>query len=125
MGTLILDASVLIALFDLADAHHEQANGDLELADQSGDRLATPASAYAESLVAFARAGKLSAARDALASMGIRIAPLDADVAETSAELRARHRSLTLPDAIVLATAATEGAKLLTYDKRLARLAPR
>jgi len=125
MGPLILDASVLIGLLDTADAHHARAVDDVERADLSGAALVTPASAYSEALVAFARAGRLGDARAALAGMGIEVVPLNATTAERAAELRARHRGLRLPDAMVLATARRLEGDLLTYDDRLARAAAR
>jgi predicted nucleic acid-binding protein len=57
--------------------------------------------------------------------MGISIVPLNQTTGEHAAELRARHNGLRLPDAIVLATARELGARLMTYDRRLARLARR
>ncbi len=122
---MILDASVLIGLLDSADAHHRSAVDDVERADQAARSLMAPASAYSETLVAFARGDRLSDAREAIASMGITIAPLTAAIAESAAELRARHQRLRLPDAIVLATAVAMGAELLTYDQRLRRIAKR
>ncbi|MFN8109881.1 MAG: PIN domain-containing protein [Thermoleophilia bacterium] len=123
MGSLILDASVLIGLLDAADAHHRTSVDDVAAADQAGTVLLTPASAYSEALVAFARAGRVSAARDAVAGMGISVTPLTADIAERAADLRARHEALRLPDAVVLATSLHLGAELLTYDARLTRIA--
>lgn len=123
MGALILDASVLIGLLDRADAHHARAVSDVERADRNGSALATAASAYSETLVAFARAARTAEARDALAAMGIDVRPLTATIAERAAELRAHHRTLRLPDALVLATAQAHDADLLTYDHGLARVA--
>jgi predicted nucleic acid-binding protein len=123
VGSLILDASVLIGLLDRADAHHSRAVDDVERADQAGQVLFAPASAYGEALVAFARAGRTHEARDALASMGIGIAPLTATMAERAAEVRVRHRHLRLPDAIVVACAEELDGKVLTYDERLRRTA--
>lgn len=124
MGALILDASVLIGLLDADDAHHASAVNQVEAADRAGENLLTPASAYSEALVAFARAGRLPDAREAVAGMGIEVIPLTAAVAERAAELRAEHDRLRLPDAIVLATAQNEPGRLLSYDQRLTRLAP-
>lgn len=121
MAALILDASVLVGLLDSADAHHERAISDVETADQSGRRLIAPASAYGEALVAFSRAGRLAHARDAIAAMGIEVAPLTAPMAERAAGLRAAHKQLRLPDAMVVACAHELGGGLLTYDDRLAR----
>lgn len=123
MAALILDASVLIGLLDAADAHHERAVSEVETADDAGRPLVAPASAYSEALVAFARANRLDEAREALAAMGIAVAPMTAQVAERAADLRARHRRLRLPDAIVLASAKALDGELLSYDGRLADLA--
>jgi predicted nucleic acid-binding protein len=121
VAALILDASVLIGLLDSADAHHERAVSDVETADQAGRTLIAPASAYSEALVAFSRAGRLAHARDSIAAMGIEVAPLTAPIAERAAELRAAHKQLRLPDAMVAACAHELGGDLLTYDDRLAR----
>jgi predicted nucleic acid-binding protein len=121
---LILDASVLIGLLDAADRHHNRAVDDVEVADSEGHQLLLPASAYSETLVAFARARRLDEARRAITAMGISIVPLNDRIAEQAAELRASHDRLRLPDAIVLATARDLGGRLLSYDRRLSRLAP-
>ena len=123
MEALILDASVLIGLLDTADAHHDRSIDDVEAADRAGRHLLLPASAYSETLVAFARAGRLSEARQAVADMGIKVMPLTEIIAERAAELRASHERLRLPDAIVLATAQEQGGELLSYDRRLSQLA--
>ena len=123
MVSLILDASVLRGLLDRADAHHRRAVEDVEAADEASVDLIAPASAYSEALVAFARVGRIRDAREAIAGMGIRVAPLDAPTAERAAELRAHHGRLRLPDAIVLAAARELGGDLLSYDERLAHYA--
>jgi predicted nucleic acid-binding protein len=123
VGPLILDASVLIGLLDTADAHHARALEDVEAADRTGRQLLIPASAYSEALVAFAREDRVSDAREAVAAMGMEVAPLTATIAERAAELRARHERLRLPDAIVLACARELDGELLSYDQRLASLA--
>jgi predicted nucleic acid-binding protein len=120
---LILDASVLIGLLDSADTHHDRAIDDVEGADRAGRQLLLPASAYSETLVAFARARRLEEARRAIAAMGITIVSLTDTIAERAAELRARHTRLRLPDAIVLATAREMGGSLLSYDRKLSQLA--
>ena len=122
MATLVLDASVLIGLLDAADAHHGSAVDDVESADQAGTPLLTPASAYSEVLVSFARVGRVTDARMAIAAMGISVEPLTAAIAELAAVLRANHERLRLPDALVLATAQHLRAALLTYDDQLSRV---
>lgn len=123
MEALILDASVLIGLLDAADVHHARAIDEVEAADRAGRELLAPASAYSETLVAFAREERLGDARQAVAAMGITIVALKATIAERAAELRARHERLRLPDAIVLATAQEQGGQLLSYDRGLSRIA--
>jgi predicted nucleic acid-binding protein len=120
---LILDASVLIGLLDTADTHHDRAIDDVEAADLEERQLLLPASAYSETLVAFARARRLEEARRAVTAMGITIVSLTDTIAERAAELRARHTRLRLPDAIVLATAREMGGSLLSYDRKLSQLA--
>jgi predicted nucleic acid-binding protein len=122
VGALILDASVLIGLLDSADAHHARSVDDTEAADLAGQELLLPASAYSEALVAFARAGRTDQAREAVAAMGIVVAPLTAAIAGRAAQLRARHGRLRLPDAIVLATAHELEGELLSYDNRLVQI---
>jgi PIN domain len=78
VGALILDASVLIGLLDSEDTHHEVAVEAVERADLQARKLITPASAYSEALFAFARADRLEGARDAVAGMGISVAPMSA-----------------------------------------------
>lgn len=123
MGSLILDASVLIALLDRADPHYARAVEEVQAADQDGDNLVAPASAYSEALVAFARVSRVDDAREAIAAMGIEVAPLDAGTAEQAAALRAHHDRLRLPDAMVLATSQQLGGRMLSYDQRLRRYA--
>lgn len=123
MGALILDASVLIGLLDTADTHHARAVEDAEAADGAGQQLLAPASAHSEALVAFAREERTHEACEAMKAMGIEVTPLTAAIAERSAELRARHERLRLPDAMVLASAHELGAELLSYDRRLVQLA--
>lgn len=123
MEGLILDASVLIGLLDTADAHHDRAVDDVEAADREGRQLLLPASAYSETLVAFARARRLQEARRAITAMGITIVSLTDTIAERAAELRAGHNRLRLPDAIVLATAQEMGGSLLSYDRKLSQRA--
>jgi len=52
----------------------------------------------------------------------VEIVPLDRRLARKTAELRARHRTLRLPDAVTLATALDREAELLTFDRALRRI---
>ena len=121
MALIVLDASVLIALLDPNDALHTAARA--ALARHAGDDLKLPASAYAESLVGPARQGRLVAAKQAIDALLLDIVPITSQVAEEAAELRARHPSLRLPDALVVATGSALGAAVvLTGDARWRQL---
>ena len=71
------------------------------------------------------RAGRVRDAREAVASMGITVAPLTATMAEHAAELRVLHGRLRLPAAMTLACVRALDGELLSYDQRLTRLAGR
>jgi predicted nucleic acid-binding protein len=121
MGLIHLDAGVVIGFLDASDAHHDSATGALAEVARSGDRLAMAASAFAECLVGPSRRrGKAVATVDALFDrLPIEVVGLDATTARLAAALRARHSSLRLPDALVIATAANSSAdRLITTDRR-------
>lgn len=120
MGLTHLDAGVVIGFLDADDAHHEPARQALADAIRSGDRLAMATSAFAECLVGPSRRGPHAVAivEDLFARLPIETVELDADTARLAAALRAEHPSLRLPDALVIATAATSTAdRLITTDR--------
>ena len=119
MGLIHLDAGVVIGLLDADDAHHVAARQALDAAQRKGDRFAMAASAFAECLVGPSRRGPDAVAliRGLFDRLPIDVTELDAETATVAAELRARHRSLRLPYALVLATAARHSAdELITTD---------
>ena len=121
MGLIHLDAGVLIGFLDGDDAHHVAARDVLAGAVQAGDRLAMAASALAECLVGPARRGgaEIRAVRTLVERIPIAIVPVDVEIAETTARLRATHPSLRLPDALVIATAIEGSAdRLATTDRK-------
>ena len=120
MGLTVLDAGIIIAVLDSDDAHHQVAREALHHALERGERMALPASAYAEAMVGPQRrdrgaATTVDAFIDALPAA---VAPATRDIARAAAALRARHgRAIRLPDALVLATAEVLGAEsILTTD---------
>jgi len=124
VALIVIDASVVIALLDPADALHAAARSGLERV--AGDDLAIPASALAETLVAPGRAGKLEEARQRIHELELRVIDIGEEVAVEAARLRGRHRHLRLPDALVIATAAVlESDALLTGDARWRSLSSR
>jgi predicted nucleic acid-binding protein len=125
VAIVVLDASVVIALLDADDAHHAAAVAGMGQVRR--ETLVLPASAYAEILVDPSRRGPETVAvvRRLVSDLGIRVEPLTADVAERAARLRARHPSLRLPDALVLATADALEATVLTCDRAWPRFSRR
>lgn len=121
MGTVVLDTSVVLALLDPADALHTAATQAVRQHRAEGDTFTLPASVFAEILVGVARLGDhaLDQRRQHIVAAFGPPAPLDESVAVSAARLRARHRSLRLPDALVLATADVRDAQaVLTGDKK-------
>lgn len=121
MGLIHVDAGVVIGLLDSNDAHHGAATAALTAAQRAGDRLAMAASAFAECLVGPSRRGARAVAvvQELFDRLPIDVVDLDADTALAAADLRARHRSLRLPDALVLATAARRSVdELITTDRK-------
>ena len=121
MGLTVVDAGVLIGFLDADDAHHAAAHAALGVARTRNDRLVVPASAYAEILVGPSRRGAsaIAAVRELVDRLPITVEPLDAEIAAAAAVIRARHRSLKLPDALVIATAGhLDADHLVTTDRR-------
>lgn len=121
MGLTILDAGVIIGFLDANDAHHAAAHSALSDARTRNDRLVIPASAFAETLVGPSRKGTATVAAvcDLADRVPIAIEPLDAEIAIAAAAIRARHQSLKLPDALVIATAShLDADHLITTDRQ-------
>lgn len=124
MGAVVLDASVVLALLDSSDTTHVASVGAVREARARSDSLLLPASALSEVLVGSMRQGP------SLVDNTLRfvdrivdsVAPADRDVALHAARLRAGHRSLRLPDALVVGTALVHEAQLLTCDRALGRV---
>ena len=117
---IVLDASVLIAHLDGADAHHDRATAlFLEAADDAF--LASPLS-LAEVLVGPARAGRLDDAVAALDQLGVGRVDLDQDAPSRLAVLRA-GTGLKLPDCCVLLAAQQVQGAVASFDVQLAAAA--
>lgn len=121
MGLIVLDAGIVIALLDSTDSHHVAARAALRRVLGQGHELVIPASAYAETLVAPYRSGPEAVATvdGFLDALPATVSPTSRAIASQAARLRALHRALRLPDALVIATAVALGAEvLLTTDSR-------
>jgi len=117
--------SVLIAYFSPDDRHHERAV--LALRASADNERIIVASALAEILVHPYRSGPAAVARieAALGALLARVEPVTERLAHRAAELRARHSSLRLGDALVLATGDVLNARVLTADKSWVKLSSR
>jgi predicted nucleic acid-binding protein len=121
VAVVVLDAGVVIAVLDTADANHAAAVA--ALGKHANDDVRIPASALAEVLVSPSRRGVANEVLEAIESLGLGVVPLDRDIAVLAAGLRARRKTVRLPDALVAATGvALEADVVLTTDRRLARL---
>jgi len=128
VGAVVLDTSVVLALFDPDDALHDAAARAVRQHRADGDRIAIPASVVAELLVGAARMGddELELRRHLVVAAFGPPVPLDESIAVRAARIRAAHRTLRLPDALVLATADAIGAEaVLTGDKQWKSIDPR
>lgn len=125
MARVALDADVVIAFLDAGDDQHDRA---VHLARErlaAGDEILVGASVYAEVMVRPLQRGAEATVDAFLDGIGTTIVPVDRTAARLAAQLRARHRSLRLPDAMALAAALGSGAELLSLDQRLRRIAAR
>lgn len=123
MGRVVLDTSVVLGLLDPDDAHSRAAVSELRRREAAGDTFVLPSLVLAELLVGVARAdpGAVAERRRALVEAFGPTRPLDDEVAARAATIRAAHRALRLPDAIVIATGIVDDADaILTADKRWA-----
>jgi predicted nucleic acid-binding protein len=113
---IVLDASVLIALFDARDAQHGRAVERLKGLARS--TFACSPITLAEVLVGPVRAGRLEAAQQAVRALGLHEIALPDDAARRLATLRA-ETGLRLPDCCVLLAAEPTGERIVSFDDRL------
>jgi predicted nucleic acid-binding protein len=121
VGLTHLDAGVIIAFLDRDDGHHDVARSALSTALADSERLSIAASALAECLVGPARRGPqaVELVRTLIERLPVSVVDFDEEIATQAAVLRARHRSLKLPDALVIATAEHASAdRLITTDRK-------
>ena len=117
---IVLDASVLIAYLDADDTHHEVA--ELLLAREVDDDFAANPITLAEVLVVPAQDGRLNVVLSVLGDLEVETVPFPAETAVRLAQLRASSR-LKMPDCCVLLAAEDAGARVASFDDRLAQAA--
>lgn len=122
MARIALDADVVIAFLDAADDQHEQAVSALRPRLTTGEDIILSASVYAEIMVRPMARGTDATVDEFLVAINATVIAVDRPIARLAAQLRGRHRSLRLPDALSLATALAADAELLTLDNRLSRI---
>jgi len=119
MGTVVLDSSVLLALLDPNDAHHAAARAAYH---PKGSRHLISTSVLAEVLVGASRLGEraVAEAESRIQTLVDDVADINRDVARAAAAIRAKHPSVRLPDAFVLATGVVYDADVvLTADRKM------
>lgn len=121
---VVLDSDAVVAFLDRTDALHDAA--DEAIRDLLvKDRLLASAVTYAEVLTG-ARLGRHdeNQVRGFFADLVSTILPVDAEVADQAADLRARRKSLRMPDALILATAQAhpDVDLVLTGDREAAKV---
>jgi predicted nucleic acid-binding protein len=125
VARVALDADVLIAFLDPGDDQHSRAVRELRPRLTAGDELLVGATVYAEAIVRPLQQGTDATVDAFLDEAGAAVVPIDRTVARRAADLRARHTSLRLPDAMSLAVALEANASFLTLDRKLQRVADR
>jgi predicted nucleic acid-binding protein len=122
MGAVaVLDAGVLVALWDPEDGRHRPVVAAVRGLRDGRTRFVVPSTALAEVLVAAARQGdaRLRTRMEQIrAAFGVPYA-VDLRVAAMAAGLRAAHGDVRLCDAVVVAVARLVGAEeIVTVDPR-------
>jgi predicted nucleic acid-binding protein len=123
VARVALDADVVIAFLDAGDDQHERAVELLRPRLAAGEEILIGASVYAEVMVRPLARGSGGTVDEFIEAIGATVLAIDREPARRAADLRVRHRSLRLPDALSLATALKAGADLVTLDPRLGRVA--
>ena len=120
MAGIVLDSSIVIALFKPTDKHHGAVKESVAAVEE---RLMISTITLTEVLVRPAQLSQKEAVRKAgllRDCFGLAIA-VTSEIAELAATVRA-STGLTIPDAIISATATVNKATLWTCDARLAKL---
>jgi predicted nucleic acid-binding protein len=120
VGSVALDANVVIGLLDPSDALHDRAVTALEAWVAPEHRWLMPASVYVEVLVHPLERDAAAVVDDFFDRGGIEIVAIDRPLARLAAELRGSV-GVGLGDAMYLAVALARGAHALTFDAPLAR----
>jgi predicted nucleic acid-binding protein len=113
---IVLDASVLIALAQTEDRHHQRARALLRAGVD--EELAASPITLAELLVEPTRVGRPGDALAMVRDLQVRTVPLGDAAPQQLAILRV-ETGLRMPDCCVLLAAVDTGSSLATFDQRL------
>jgi predicted nucleic acid-binding protein len=120
---VVLDADVLIGALDGSAAHHGRARRCFEKWQADDTQRFVSLVNLTEVVIAPAgRPTQLSAAREAIAALGVSIHTPNEAIAVDAARLRRDH-PISLPDAYALATARHVGGQLVSFDRQVVRAA--
>lgn len=121
MGLTTLDSAVVIGFLHPDDVHHQAADALLGAVEEREDELMVSTVTYSEVLVAPLKRG----AREAAAAEGFlnefirRVEPVSVEIARLAARIRAKNAGVSLPDAVIIATAEHHSAdRVITADRR-------
>ncbi len=113
---MLLDSSVLIAILNPEDKHHQIAVDSFS----ESHRYQFSALSITEVLPAAFKAGTSQAVMGKLQQIATEIIALDSQIAELAASIRV-SQGLKTPDAIISASATQTKAQLWTLDAKLAK----
>jgi predicted nucleic acid-binding protein len=116
---VLLDSSVIIALFHPEDKHHHVARG-LEKGDSRFIASTLTITEVMPRAIGKSNAALISRALSVLVDEFVDV---DSDIAHRAAQLRSSSGVKT-PDAIISATALIKQAQLWTFDAKLAKATP-
>ncbi len=118
MASVVLDTSVLIALFRIDDPHHESA----VKATSARNEYSISAITLSEALISPFRINSQSGQkyRQLVSKSLHQIISVDEEIALLGAQIRAENK-LSLPDALISATAYTKKAQLWSCDRDLVK----
>lgn len=122
MGVALLDSSAVVAFLNGDDALHAAA--DLAVRDVAREHRLAVSSVTVMEVLTGAKLGRHDETlirRFLTEVVGDRL-PVDERVAERAAELRAVHRALRTPDALIVATGDLHADVVVTGDSRWSKL---
>lgn len=122
MAIAVLDTSVIIALRNEKDSHHEACLA--ALSNFEGEIFISVVTLIESMIHALKKVGNRAEAHAAQLSSSVdRVVSLDQEIALASARVRAKT-GLRLPDSVISATALACKAQLWTFDAKLAKATP-